>query len=240
MWNKHEVNYDAFLSENDISYYLLGAYMTDGCVFAKSKNSYSISISSIDRDWLEKIRDIIVPTKSVGKRKNNANEFAFGDKIMAEWLISYGCIPKKSKTIRLVKDIPAEYHADFIRGLVDGDGCITVFNYKKVKKEKEFWYRNTNVYICSISKEFLEDIQKLVPKDIKCSIINCGKGKDKFLNGKLIRANYDLYRLIFSGKIALKLLDWIYYDDHKISLPRKEKLANESMVGSIPNPNIPV
>ncbi len=232
---KNTVNYNSFLAEDDISYYLLGAYMTDGCISSVSKNSYEVSITSADQDWLEKIRDIIVPTKPISKNQNTS-EFYFGDQIMAEWLISYGCTPKKSRTIRLIKDIPSEYHRDFIRGLVDGDGSISVFDYKKIKKEKEYWYKNTTVYICGISPEFLEDIQKIIPEDIKCFLTNVGKRKDHFLRGKLVHANYDCYRLIFNGKAAIKLLNWLYYDGNKISLPRKEKLSQTAMVGSIPKP----
>lgn len=217
---KHTVNYDTFLAENDISYYLLGAYMTDGCISPTSKNSYQVSITSVDNDWMEKIRDVIVPTKPVGKEVNNAYRFYFGDKIMAEWLISYGCTPKKSKTIRLIKDIPSEYHPDFIRGLVDGDGSICVFDYKKIKNNKEYWYKNTTTYICGISKEFLEDIKKLIPEDINCNIINVGPGNG-IIRGRAVHGNYDIYRLMFNGKAAVRLLKWLYYDNHKISLPRK-------------------
>jgi intein/homing endonuclease len=43
-------------------------------------------------------------------------------------LVSLGITPHKSKTICLPK-VPSEYLAAFLRGYLDGDGCINL--YKK-------------------------------------------------------------------------------------------------------------
>ena len=43
---------------------------------------------------------------------------------MAKDLISLGCIPQKSLRLSSLPNIPQEFMCDFIRGFVDGDGCI--------------------------------------------------------------------------------------------------------------------
>ncbi len=224
---KYPINYDAFLAEDDISYYLLGAYMTDGCITIASKNSYKISITSKDKNWLIKIRNIISENKPVYKKKENSYAFEFTDETIANWLILYGCTPQKSATIRLEKEIPQNFQKDFIRGLVDGDGSISTYTYKATKISKagkEYFYKSSSVYICGISKEFLEDVKKIIPSDIKCYINSVGKNNG-VIDGREINCNYDVYRLSFSHKNSQKLLEWIYYPNNKISLPRKEELS---------------
>lgn len=57
---KYHYNVDAFYNEDDVSFYLLGAFMTDGCVWRCSNGtSLATGLVSGDKDWLEAIRDLI-------------------------------------------------------------------------------------------------------------------------------------------------------------------------------------
>src|SRR5258708_23878790 len=131
---KHKTNTEIFLNENAISYYLLGAYMTDGnvCTTPRYKN---FSISSNDGDWMNIIKDLISPTRSLRKREKHFILKCFDLKII-DWLISYGCLPNKSLTLEIKKEIPKLYIRDFIRGIVDGDGSISICKYNKTKNNK--------------------------------------------------------------------------------------------------------
>lgn len=215
---KYIVNQNSFLQEDDISFYLLGAYMTDGCI-SDQKRHINFSISSKDEEWIENIKNNVCPTKPIWIDEN-CFVFAASDIDCINWLISYGCTPRKSKTLKIEKEIPKEYYRDFIRGVMDGDGSISTSLYKKIKNNKEYWYKKTSTYICSASLPFLEAIKLMVPDNINCNI-NTMARKDTFIKGKLVRSTCNVYRLTFNDSYAKKFLTWIYYPDNKLSMKRK-------------------
>jgi hypothetical protein len=221
---KYIVNSDAFLQENDISFYLLGAYMTDGNI-SDRKYNISCSISSKDKIWIENIQQIICPTKPIYSSKQSIcyTSIVF-DVNSVNWLSSYGCKPRKSKTLIIEKNIPEKYHQDFIRGLIDGDGSISSCKYKKIKNNKEYWYTKKTIYLCSASKIFIDQIASIIPNSINKSIVTI-LPKQSIIRGKLVMPTCNIYRLQFNDKNAKLLAEWIYYTNHRISMPRKKELA---------------
>lgn len=219
--SKYEFNSNVLLNNDDTSYYLLGAYMTDGCISTR-KHHRSFSIASMDTEWIEAIRDLLSPTKPIfeSKKYNIKTLENSNDKCM-NWLISYGCTPNKSKTLKIEKEIPEQYYRDFIRGAVDGDGSINYCDYNKYKNGKTYTYKKTSVYICSASEQFLLSIKDMIPKNINCQLVNCGKRDGGTLNGRKVIATCNNYRLCFNDSYAKLFLQWIYYPDHKISMKRK-------------------
>jgi hypothetical protein len=237
----YPVNHDVFLDENANSFYLLGAYMTDGCMCytihkrqykgsAKTYRYWLASLTSNDVDWLETIRDTIVPDKKLNKRKGSEGQsLAFTDDTACDWLRSYGCVPNKSKTAKLLKTIPKKFRADFMRGVLDGDGCISFYTQNKKRVDgstRQYQYLET--YICTASKKFLNQLIEMLPPDINYGV-RTKKPKtiySKSLDRK-IRATGNIYYLTITGKYARKLLAWLYYPKHELSLPRKAKKAKE-------------
>lgn len=221
---KYIVNSNIFLDENDISFYLLGAYMTDGNI-CDTKHHLSFSLKSKDFEWIESIKNTLCPTKPIYfSKESDCCSIDLSDMDSMNWLMSYGCTPCKSKTLKLAKDIPTKYHADFIRGLIDGDGSISYAPYTKTKKGKIYHYTKLSVYLCSASKEFLDQIKLLIPPEINCYIYNLGK-RNSIIRGKEIKATCDIYRLCFNDSYAKKLLAYLYYPEHKLSMKRKEQLS---------------
>lgn len=227
---KYIVNTNVFLCEDDISFYLLGAYMTDGNLNDK-KHHLSFSITSKDKDWIQIIRDLICPNKPLYP-KLNCFAFEASDTDIMNWLISYGCTPRKSYNLELQKNIPVQYHRDFIRGLIDGDGSISFAPYNKIKKGKTYHYMKTSVYLCSVSKIFLDTIKTMIPDTINCAVYNLGM-HDSTIRGEIIHSTCDIFRLQFSDSNAKKLLSWLYYPEHKISMPRKNQKALSIMAPSL-------
>jgi len=223
--SKYIVNKNIFLSEDDLSFYLLGAYMTDGNI-CDTKHRISFSLSSKDKEWIEAVRNFIAPNKPIYSSKSSECYIFDTSNIEGmNWLISFGCSPRKSKTLEIVGDIPEKYHPDFIRGVIDGDGSISTCKYKKkLKNDKENWYDKTTVYICSASRIFLEQIQKMIPENINCNICKVTQ-KDSFIRGRKVSATCDQYRLAFNDSNAKKLLAWTYYTDNKLSMIRKQEKA---------------
>lgn len=217
--NKYPVNINSFLNQDDVSYYLLGAYMTDGNVSTK-KHHKRFSISSADLDWLESIRHYVAPTAPIRHSQNNNYELSNSNQIMLDWLVSYGCVPNKSKILKINKEIPQEYYRDFVRGSIDGDGSISHCRYSKKKNGKEYYYNKIAVYLCGASKVFLEQVQSMIPESINSNLLNIGRFNN-LIKGRKVNSTCDIYRLCFNDSNARKLLDWLYYPDHTISLSRK-------------------
>lgn len=87
--------------------------MADGCVMNKSRDRKLI-LTSKDVDWLIKIKDLFDKDRSIRERENCCELIVYDTKLV-NWLISWGCIPRKSKTLSLLK-IPSKYFPDFVRG----------------------------------------------------------------------------------------------------------------------------
>jgi hypothetical protein len=184
-----------FTQVNATSYYLLGCYLTDGSV----DKYHTFEITSKDKDWLEIIRNLIIPEKPIEKQ-NNCWRLRGYNPIISEWLKYNNCIPNKSLVMWL-PPVPKQYLSDTIRGLIDGDGSIDPT-------------KNT-VYLCSASKLFTDQFIRIL--------------EEQQIKHKLyVRNNADkhtLYRISIYGKNTYKFLKWIYYSDNVLCMPRKYKLA---------------
>lgn len=220
---KYFVNTNHFLDENDISFYLLGVYMTDGNINT-TKHHLNFSISSKDKRWLESIRDLIVPNKPIYNKQGNCFSLEASNIEVLNWLINYGCIPRKSLTLSINKPIPIQYQRDFLRGVVDGDGSMSIAPYIKKKNNKIYHYNKKTMYICSASRIFLEQIKEMIPNNINCYLYNYGK-IDSIINDKIVIAKNDIYRLAFNDGYAKKFAEYLYYDNHAMSLERKYQVA---------------
>jgi LAGLIDADG-like domain len=198
-------NETAFTNSDEISYYLLGAYLTDGCIY-----NTTFELTSKDTDWLETIRDIIVPSRQLGWQRN-CSRLRGSNVIISNWLRMNKCIPKKSLIVEF-PIIPENYLPDLIRGLIDGDGSISTT-------------RNT-VFLCSASTLFIKSFCDILDmKGIKYNFYERKSINTKFKSKTYIR-NSSLYKISIYGKNCYKFLKWIYYSNDVICMPRKQKLSN--------------
>ena len=224
----YNYNLSVFYNENCISYYLLGAFITDGCVYQNNKNTYACQLSSCDLDWLESIKNIVGTNLKIHKFTQNYYGLRIIRHEIASWLISHGCYPRKTYSI-VLPNIPDQYFRDFLRGCIDGDGSIGIYpNKNNIKRSCQ---------LISASKIFLEQIQnKLKLLNIKATITNRGK-QTCFLKDRLIKATVDSYSLNFYGQNCYKFLKYIYYDTNQIALNRKKQLAIQiiNYYNSLPN-----
>lgn len=126
--------------------YILGYIASDGCVSDKN-----VLFCSKDRELLEKINHEL---KSEVTVKNKAGYYAlsYTSKRMINDLKKLGITQRKTFTLKPLK-IPRKFHADFIRGFFDGDGCFA-------------YHKTLNTYksmITNASKSMLEWIHKNSP-----------------------------------------------------------------------------
>lgn len=140
--------------------YWLGFLFADGSV-SSTNNNIELSLSVKDLSHLEKFKlflnsstKIKVSTITVNNKNFDRCRLTVTDKYFKEKLISLGCTPRKSLTIKFPNEHIFKYDYlkyDFIRGYVDGDGCIS--------------YTRTGRLSLSIigTKEFLQEIKQLFP-----------------------------------------------------------------------------
>ncbi len=217
---KYQYKYNTFYNEDETSFYLLGAFMTDGCVQSNGKEtSWKISISSKDEDWLDLIRRQICQELPI-KQGNHVKVISITDKKIGEWFIKYGCVPKKSLILEY-PNILDKYFPDFLRGCIDGDGSIS---QRENKKNHKPIY---SCYLCSANILFLQRIsEKLHKLNINNSVCKVTK-KPCFIDKRMIVPRNNHYRLTFGSKATYKLMQLLYYSDHKLSMPRKLNKAKK-------------
>ena len=212
-------NYIMLSQPNDILYYILGAFITDGCITKNGKYSWTCSLISQDLDWMKLIRDLICPDLDVKNYNNGGNVLCITNKTIGEWFIEHNCVPRKSM-IAEVPDMPKEYMSDFLRGCWDGDGCISSYT----KKNGKITYSS---YLCSASRILLEKTSIFLKEnDIACSICEVNK-KSCQINGRDVIPQNPHYRLCLGSRATYQLVELLYYPNHKISMPRKLQKANE-------------
>lgn len=220
---KYPIHKDVFLNEDDLSYYLLGAYMSDGNIFDKPRDK-KFSLSSRDVDWIKEIRDIISPSRPITKR----GELTVYDVDLVEWFKAKGCGPNKSLTLAMPK-IPHRYLPDFVRGYFDGDGSVTLSSYVKKKRNKEYKYKRFAVYICTGSEVFAQGLRdSLIGAGFNPSYAKINNG-GRILNGRVIKSSYT-WRITFADQSAIKFTNWTHYNNHKLSMARKMDKINEARI----------
>ncbi len=208
---KYSYNVEIFRHKNDTFYYLLGALITDGNIFT-AVGCYKIQLTSKDADWIGILRKELncpaYPTKDGHKN------LTINSKEICRILLANGLTPNKSLTSE-VPNIPDEYLADFVRGCMDGDGSIPNGI-------------NVQTYLYSSSIHFLTDMRNiLTARNILSHIYEIKKSPYTLKNGKTIIPRHNYYRLTITDGAAKRFLSWVYYDGHKLSMPRKNKLAQQ-------------
>lgn len=200
---KYEVDNSFFDEINSIEKaYFLGLMYADGTI---SNRSIVIALQEEDKSILEKFKNALNYTGNL--KFINYNNIKWKTEIklciysreLVEALTKIGCIRRKTYNMSLPK-IEMLYYSHFIRGLFDGDGCIT---------------KSKNGYYFSITgnKSFLYDINSILCKQIEinpCTISR--KNKSSELSGAMqYSKNSDL----------IKIRNYLYNDCKDLYIERK-------------------
>ena len=190
-------------------WYLVGLVTSDGCLSGDGRH---IDITSKERKFLEKIISVLGLVNKIGiKNKGKVNQayhFQITNKSLYEFLLSIGLTPNKSLTLKSL-DTPEEYFFDFLRGLIDGDGCIQRWIHPSNNREQ--W----SLRIYSGSKEFIEWLNKIAGELLKVS-------------GKVHKNAANTWVLKY-GKMAAKEIAKHCYYKNCFGLDRKIKLAQDCL-----------
>lgn len=193
------------LWSNDFAY-AVGLITTDGSLSIDGRH---LNLTSKDLEQIQNFAKILnlknkIGLKSssyaVGKKYYNLQ---FGNVKLYRFLLSIGLLPNKTKILGKLS-IPDRYFADFLRGLLDGDG----YTYSYWDKR---WKSSFMLYtgFVSASKKHLIWIKQ------KISDLYGIEGALRY-NGK------STYQLKYAKKSSVKILEKLYYDKRVVCLKRKK------------------
>lgn len=202
-----------FLNENANSFYLLGLYLTDGNLYKGKKTTYEATLKIIDYSLLDSIRNLVAINKPIHKVKNsNCFKFLINNKLITNWLFKYGCIPNKTKIVKF-PNIPEQYYSHLIRGMIDGDGSIALYNYARIRFD-------------SASYDLINGVSLILNKWGIDNEIFETPWITSIINGQVVKSTTQMYRIAISGLKAYKLLK-ILYKDANLFLDRKKIIADK-------------
>lgn len=187
--------------------YIIGLLWADGCNMT-NKHEIKISLQEEDKHILDSIKEELGFDKPLSfvnykKRKSNyKNQYVLTicNKYISEKLNSLGMIKAKSLTLEWPDCINKDMYKHFIRGYLDGDGCIYVG-----EKHSEVSFVGTTM--------FIEQLQKILNEEIGIHLsIKSQKGYKPVTKIGVV-----------SGRIQINtLLSWLYSDSN-LRLERKYK-----------------
>ena len=150
-----KVNNDYFDTLNQENVYYLGFFAADSTI-RKTRNEIKIGLSSVDKSFLEELKEKMGIEKDVHVYTTNNGfecvELTFSSEKIKKTLAQYDIVPNKTITGIHLTNIPDEFKLAFIKGFFDGDGS---FSYNKNTKQAK-------VSFTSYTREILEEIQKFI------------------------------------------------------------------------------
>lgn len=168
--------------DNPHKAYLLGFITADGAIV---NNILSIEVHDKDIEVLKYAKKQINPKATITKCKGRStSKICFGAKKIGKDLAKYGIVQNKSKTIKKipVNLIPQKYLKYYFRGLIDGDGCIL---------------ENGRISIYSGSKEYIEDVQKFLTKELNLSLTSIYHGSTYFCSWSSKEDREKIYHYLY-------------------------------------------
>lgn len=130
MSRKYTLNLENIKNDSHEKYYWLGFLAGDGSV-SKTESRVRVELKDIDIEQLENLKDFFGTNTPLLERTNNLGCHSFtasiNSKELKDYLAQYNIVPAKTNTFIIPEDkIPLIYIYDFIRGLIDADGCIHI------------------------------------------------------------------------------------------------------------------
>lgn len=190
--------------------YAIGLLATDGNLSSSGRH---VNFTSKDLELVNLFQKSLKINCHIGRKSRGGDSekkyyfLQIGDVLFYKFLLSVGLTPRKSKTIGTLK-IPDQYFYDFLRGCIDGDGCIHTY------KHPESQHLQLRVRLVSASKKFLIWIRKMTSRNSILGHFTKGVGVDI---------------LSFAMSDSTKLFRLIYYPGFPSSLKRKYNRANTFM-----------
>lgn len=188
--------------------YVTGILASDGNI---SRDGRHIKFISKDREIIEICRKIVSPNSKISmqSRSNEKSKkyfvLQFSNRKLVKFYNSIGIFAAKSKSIHQITLIAGTFQ-DFLRGVFDGDGSISIYN-NKLSRQKQ-----AKIRFYSASKQFLNWLQSTINT---CTMIQGGS----------ISFGARCYALTYGKKDAGKIIKFMYYSDDLPCLSRKKEVC---------------
>lgn len=188
--------------------YLLGFITADGAVV---NDVLSIEVHKDDVDILNFAKTEINPQASLTPTRD-CFKVTFGAKALGRDLAKYGIVQNKSKILKRVpiELIPHNLLCYYFRGLIDGDGCV---------------HKDGRLSIYSGSKDFIQDVQDILIKELNLSKLKIYEGTTYFISwsskkDKILLFNYlynNLNETFYYKRKYLRLKENINHADTEVT-----------------------
>ncbi len=192
--------------------YTIGLIATDGYLSIDGRH---ISFTSKDLVLARLFRKCLNIDNKIGKKARGYSKIKkyfvvqFGDTNFYDYLLSIGITSKKSKTIKKV-EVPEKFFPDFLRGCLDGDGNISIFNHPESK------HMQLKVRFTSASLDFLLWMHKKNLKYYKITGGHIYKDERK-----------SVYTLSYAKNDGGKILKLMYHKNDLPFLKRKKDIFDK-------------
>lgn len=174
-------------------WYLVGLITSDGCL---SSDKRHIDITSKDKDFLTELKEAVSINNKIGIKYNTIKQKAyhiqFANRNFYDFLLSVGLTPNKSLTLGVL-NVPDKFFIDFLRGLIDGDGCIRTWIHPSNRKEQ--W----SLRIYSGSSVFISWLKNIIVSLLKAK-------------GRIYREKNNIWTLKYGKMAAREIVAKCYYD----------------------------
>jgi hypothetical protein len=193
--------------------YFLGILFADGTNSLKD-TEISLRLNEDDFEILEKLNNLIQPTKPIGQRKGKRENrklqycLLINCKKISYKLNELGMMPNKTFKLEYPTWLNNDLHCHFIRGYFDGDGCVT---FNKINKQLDCSFTGT--------ENMMLGIQNIL-------INMCDFSKTKLTTRYPERKNNTRSLHYFGNGNAKKYYDFIY-NNANIFMKRKKDKFNE-------------
>lgn len=139
---KHTYNENSFDEINEFSSYWLGFLMADGSITKSQKTKYlKLGLKISDIKHVEKFKKFLNASclvrtydnsrNSFNKKKNKIAQISLtASNHLVETLANYGVVQNKTKNATASDNLAS--NKDFWRGIIDGDGWITITTQRKL------------------------------------------------------------------------------------------------------------
>ena len=179
--------------------YWLGFLYADGYLNRTQPGHIELGLKKDDYDHIEKFKKFINSNNKISYRpETKSYRISFSDLKMYKDLIKHGCLECKSLILK-APNIEYNLKRHFIRGYVDGDGCLT--------------YQRKNPLSMTLNIIGTEDILKFIYKSI------FGNNYCILLKDKRFHNEYTKY--VTFGREQSRIISYILYENSNIYLQRK-------------------
>jgi len=203
-WTRGAVDHEEFFDEiGPIQAWLLGLLAADGSVKNKSQITFPQSGSDGKR-LVETVRSLLgVENKLKYQVKVDSYSMNLCSEKIVSRLAEFGIVPRKSWGYEWPERLPPGLAHDFLRGYIDGDGCVGIYDHLTDIGTTTTWLL---VSWCG-TKDFVAQSNQVLPDSIKRSKI------------RHLTRNTDEVR--YHGRWAVELGAWIWQDSDLPETPKK-------------------